>query len=401
MLVNLDSNYASKQTKQEVVVLGSTGSIGLSTLELVRQFPEKFNILALSANSNIEVLVPQIKEFKPKYVVIGQAAYTQLKDYNLNTEILVGESGLEQISSLSQADIIVAAIVGFACLRPVWAAIKAGKKVALANKECLVAAGQLLCKELLKYPSAKIIPVDSEHSAIFQLLHAEHSRKFGQNLSKIVLTASGGPFLNKSLEQLKTVTIAEAVKHPRWNMGAKISVDSASMVNKALELIEAKFLFGLNHQQIDVIIHPSSIVHALIEFNDGVQIAHLSHADMKAAIAYALSYPDLRLANIIQKLDLTKISKLEFQALDPIRFPAIRIARECLEQGANSCLIFNTANEIAVQAFLNGKLAFSEIIGFIENALNANNKLELNDIGAVFNYELELREHLQKTLNQK
>ena len=357
----------SSQARKKVTLLGSTGSVGRSALEVIRKFPDKFEVFAITARRNVELLAKQIREFRPRYAVLAESELLpELKEKisGCTTKVLDGDSEIAHIAAHPEGDTVVAAIVGFAGLRPVVSAIKAGKTVALANKESLVTAGDLINK-ILSDSSSQIIPVDSEHSALFQALQGESL----ENLRNLILVASGGPFYKTPVEKLKNVRPADAIKHPNWSMGAKISVDSATMVNKALELIEAYWLFGVNPEQIEVIVHPQSIIHSLVDFNDGTQIAQLAVPDMKGPIAYALNYPFGRLTGIMEPLDLRKLGNLEFFALDNQRFPAVKLARECLKQEGIYPAVFNSANEAAVDLFLNQQISFTDIVKLIEMEL--------------------------------
>ncbi len=355
---------AQSDVRKRVVILGSTGSIGVSALDVIRRNPERFEILALVAGSNIQLLEQQVREFKPRYAALADAATAMPK--LTGTEMLSGQKAILELAAHPDSDFVLSAIVGFAGLASTLAAVKAGKQIALANKESLVCAGELIGAEA-EVSGAEIIPVDSEHSAIFQLLQGEEL----SDLDSVILTASGGPFLRYSQEMLDTVTPEQALKHPRWNMGAKVSIDSASLVNKALELIEAHFLFGLEESRIEILIHPQSIVHSLVKLKDGSQLAQLSVPDMRCAIAYALNYPDGRINTGVQGLDLSSVGRLEFESLDGARFRAPMLARQALNGSKAMPAVFNFANEIAVQGFLNGGTKFSRIVPIIEEALLA------------------------------
>ena len=348
-----------------LTVLGATGSIGSSTLDLVARNQDKYIIDALTANENVEVLADLARRFNAKMAVIGrQALYEDLKQALSGSGIAVaaGEEGLVEAAS-RPVDITMAGIMGAAGLRPTLAAVRQGNRVALANKECLVAAGSLFMREVKKYKT-ELLPVDSEHSAIFQALD-DSSRR---NIQKITLTASGGPFRTLSLEQLQHVTPAQALKHPNWSMGQKISIDSATMMNKGLELIEALYLFPIDPEQLDIVIHPQSIIHSMVSYIDGSVIAQLGAPDMRTPIAYSLSWPE-RIATPVEQLDLAKISSLTFEKPDETRFPAIKLARQAMLSGGNGPTIMNAANEIAVESFLQGKLPFMEIPAFCERVI--------------------------------
>ncbi len=361
----------------KIAILGSTGSIGTSTLEVIEKYPEKYQVVGLSAGYNAELLQEQIRKFKPKAVSLSDESGQDILNDCPGTEVLFGVEGACKIAAMPEADVVVAAISGSAGLLPTLEAVKAGKTVALANKESLVMAGELIISEAKKN-KADIIPVDSEHSAIFQLL----KDKKNEDVKNIILTASGGPFLGSTLEELENVSPEEALKHPRWKMGNKVTIDSASMMNKGLEVIEAHYIFGMPAEKIKVIVHPQSIVHSMVEFIDGTVFAQLSHPDMKAPIAYALSCPD-RLDNIVEPLSFADIGKLTFEDPDYERFPNLRLAFRALETGGLMPVIMNSANEVAVQKFCDGLIGFTSISKLIEKVMdsfNDNGGRALDDI---------------------
>ena len=355
---------------RRLVILGSTGSIGVQALDLLRQHPARFSLLALCAGSNSEAFLAQVREFRPVYAALADkdaaADLRKSPHWPAQTELLAGDDAICSLAALPEADVVLAAIVGFAGLPSVLSAVRAGKLLALANKESLVCGGQLVSDEQAR-SSARIIPVDSEHSALFQSLEGHHP----SDIQSLILTASGGPFLNTSREDFASITPAQALKHPRWTMGAKITIDSATLVNKGLELIEAAWLFSIPPERIEVVIHPQSIVHSLVRFKDGAQIAQLGLPDMKVPIAYALNYPDGRLAGAGPQLDLCSASRLDFMAPDDLKFPAIGLARQALLAGGDKPAVYNIANEIAVSAFLAGRIGFSAIISTISDALGS------------------------------
>ncbi|MCB9029686.1 MAG: 1-deoxy-D-xylulose-5-phosphate reductoisomerase [Deltaproteobacteria bacterium] len=396
MLVPIVSNkHQDFSYPRKVIVAGSTGSIGKSTLEIIKNNPEKFELFAISAHSNLALLEQQIVEHSPKYAVVTDAgAQNQFK--SKHTEILSGMQELCSLCTEGIVDTVVAGIVGIAGLTPVLAALKANKRVALANKESLVAGG-VLVREIIESGSGEIIPVDSEHSAIFQCLQGENV----ENLKSIILTASGGPFLGKSLDELGSVTSEMAIAHPNWSMGAKISVDSATMMNKALEVIEARWLYNLPEEQIEVLIHPESIVHSLVNFYDGSQIAQLSVPDMKGAIAYALSYPNGRLREVVTELSLARIGSLNFESVDHQRFPALGLARRCLKAGAATSAVFNIANELAVDAFLKGTIGFLDIVPVVEEALTICDVQEYRTLDELLALNEDVRTVLKERLFRK
>lgn len=350
---------------KHIAILGSTGSIGTQTLEVVRANKNKLIAEVITSNTNAKLLIEQAKEFSPNAVVIGdEKKYEEVKTAleNTDTKVFAGEDALAQIVQTSTIDTVVTAIVGYAGLRPTIEAIKAKKHIALANKETLVVAGELI-QELCKQNAISLTPIDSEHSAIFQCLVGEPE----EEVEKIILTASGGPFRNKTLDELKKVTPQQALKHPNWNMGAKISIDSATMMNKGLEIIEAKWLFGLQNNQIEVIVHPQSVIHSMVQFSDSSIKAQLGIPDMKVPIQYALSFPD-RWHSDFPRLDFTNYPQLTFEKPDFHKFECLNLAFFALEKGGNMPAIINAANEIAVDAFLKEKIQFLQIPKIIEKA---------------------------------
>ena len=352
---------------KSLTVLGATGSIGASTLDLIGRNRKKYSIEALTANRNVAELAMLARRFDAKMAVIGeQKLYGELKDALSGTGIMVGAGEQALLEAAARpADITMAGIMGAAGLRPTLEAVKQGNRVALANKECLVAAGSLFMREVGKY-NTELLPVDSEHSAIFQALDDSPKERIG----KIILTASGGPFRTFSHEQLRHVTPEQALKHPNWSMGQKISIDSATMMNKGLELIEALHLFPVGPEQLDIVVHPQSIIHSMVSYVDGSVVAQLGVPDMRTPIAYSLSWP-VRMETPIEQLDLAKISSLTFEKPDDTRFPALKLARQALQIGGNTPTIMNAANEIAVESFLKRKLQFLDIPSFCEQVIEA------------------------------
>jgi len=355
---------------KKITILGSTGSIGLNTLDVIKKNPGRFQVVALAAGQNVNLLKKQIEIFKPKlvYVSTKENALKLRQDLTLNykIKILYDKEGLNEIASFPSADIVVSAISGAAGLMPTLAAIDAGKDVALANKETMVMAGEIVNRRA-KQKKVKIIPVDSEHSAIFQCLQGEKI----ENLKRIILTASGGPFLNFNVNELKQVKLNQALKHPRWKMGKKITIDSATLMNKGLEVIEAKWLFNLDFGKIDVLIHPQSIVHSMIELIDGSVLAQMGIPDMRIPISYALTYPE-RIINDISSLNLLETEKLEFRQPDIKKFPCLRLAYEAGICGGTTPAVLNAANEIAVAAFLEQKIKFVDLPKIIDKVLTAH-----------------------------
>lgn len=350
---------------KKVLILGSTGSIGINTLDVIKKHPDKFSVSALTINTRIDLLKPQIQEYKPELVVVtNQSAAEKLReDKSIKCKILSGVESLVNAASTCEYDILLGAMVGFAGLLPTLEAIKRGKRIALANKETLVVAGELVT-ELCKKHNAEIIPVDSEHSAIYQCLVGEKV----EEVEKLILTASGGPFFNRRKDELNKVTVKEALAHPNWKMGNKITIDSASLMNKGLEVIEAHWLFGLPKEKINVVIHPQSIIHSMVEFVDGSIKAQLGVPDMRMPIQYALSFPE-RLENSFPKTNFTAIKKLTFFEPDMEKFRCLKLAYDALISEGTAPCILNAANEIAVEGFLTGKITFSKIPQIIHNAL--------------------------------
>lgn len=355
---------------QKIMILGATGSVGSSALELleIQECKELFKVETLVGGNNTKKLAEQSLKHKPKYSVIHEESkYGELKDllFGSGIEVLAGRNALLDVVK-NQHDLTIAAISGVAGLEPIYRCIPNTRKIAIANKESIVCAGSMILSLAEKH-STKIIPIDSEHSAIFQILNSGASNQSKQ-MEKITLTASGGPFLNKSMEELAKVTPKEAVKHPNWSMGAKISVDSATLMNKGLEVIEAALLFDLTSSKIEVLVHPESIVHGMVHYKDGSTIAHMSVPDMKTAISLAFLYPE-RLEWHPKPLNLIEIGKLSFLQPDFQKFPLLNLAISALNEGTAACIILNAANEIAVNMFLSGKISFLEIIGFIRKVL--------------------------------
>ena len=353
---------------RKIAILGATGSIGKSTLDLIERSPDRFEVTAVTAATNVEALSEIVRRTGAKLAVVAdESRYADLAELlvGTNCRAAAGEEALVEAAA-ADADLVIAAIVGCAGLRPVMGAVEAGRTVALANKEALVTAGALMT-DAARSSSATLLPIDSEHNAIFQCLAGSRSA----DVSRLILTASGGPFRAASAEAIGAATPAQAVAHPNWSMGAKISVDSATMMNKGLELIEAHYLFGLPSERIDILVHPQSIVHSMVEFVDGSVLAQLGSADMRIPIAYALAWPE-RMATPAQRLDLAAIARLDFEAPDFDRFPALRLAREALEAGGAAPVVLNATNEVAVAGFLAGRIGFPEISRLVQEALMAS-----------------------------
>jgi len=380
---------------KKLAVLGSTGSIGVSTLDIVASHRDKFEIVALTGGNNLKLLKNQIEEFEPQLAaVISEDSARQLRAMlpGSKTEILHGVPGMIAAAAAKDATMVVAAIVGAAGLVPTVAAIRAGKDIALANKETLVTAGHLII-DMVKERGVRLFPVDSEHSAIFQSLQGHRN----DDVQRIILTASGGPFFKYPMEKLQQVSVDDALNHPNWSMGRKITIDSATMMNKGLEVIEAKWLFDLPLDKISVVIHPQSIIHSLVEYVDGCVIAQLGVPDMKAPIAYALTYPE-RVPTGVQGLDLTAVAALNFFEPDFNRFPALKLAYRAAEDGESMPAVMNAANEVAVDAFLSGKIKFTDIAMLIEKTMDAHEAHALGSIDEVLSADLWGRKKTRELL---
>ncbi|CEH35034.1 1-deoxy-D-xylulose-5-phosphate reductoisomerase [Romboutsia lituseburensis] len=381
---------------KRISILGSTGSIGKQTLDVVRRNKDKFEVVAISANSSVDLLLEQIKEFKPKYVAVyNEESAIKLKKMiptDINVEVLSGMSGLKEISSLPEIDVLLTAIVGMIGLVPTLEAIKSGKDIALANKETLVCAGDLVMSEARKH-NVSILPVDSEHSAIFQCLNGEKNKE----IEKIILTASGGPFRGKSKSDLENVTKSQALKHPNWSMGRKISIDSSTLMNKGLEVIEAKWLFGVEQNQIDVVVHPQSIIHSMVQFIDSSVMAQLGCPDMRLPIQYALSYPN-RIVNDFERLDLAKIATLTFEQPDLETFPCLKLAYDSLKMGGTYSAVLNSANEVLVNEFLNDKIGFYDIPYYIEKTMDAHTSIDKPTLEQILDIDRWAREYVASAI---
>jgi 1-deoxy-D-xylulose-5-phosphate reductoisomerase len=362
---------------KRIALLGSTGSIGTQALDVISRYPDEFIAEILTAGNNIELLIEQAKKFQPDSVVIGNTNhYNLLKESlkNLPIKVYAGNEAIEQVVAGDNIDVVLVSMVGYSGLKPTISAIKAGKDIALANKETLVVAGHIISEAILKSGS-RLIPVDSEHSAILQCLAGESANL----IEKITLTASGGPFLNYSYKKLKSVGPRDALRHPNWNMGNKITIDSASMMNKGLEVIEAKWLFDLNPSQIEVLIHPQSIIHSFVHFSDGSVKAQLGIPDMRVPILYALSYPD-RFISDLPRLNLNDYRSLRFQSPDLKKFRNLALAYSALKEGGNMPCILNAANEVAVDAFLKGRIGFLQLPDIVEYAMDETEFLSSPDL---------------------
>lgn len=357
---------------KEITILGSTGSIGVNTLDVISRHQDKFNVKALTANTSLDVFVTQCLQYKPEYAVMvdeesASKLEEKLKKKSPDTSVLAGIDGLVKVAELNTVDYVMAAIVGAAGLLPTLAAAKAGKRVLLANKEALVMSGKLFMNTIAE-SDAELIPIDSEHNAIFQCI-ANTSNQGSNTIRSIMLTASGGPFLNTPINELPLKTPEQACKHPKWKMGRKISVDSATMMNKGLEVIEASWLFNIEPDLIDIVIHPQSIIHSLVEHKDGSVLAQLGNPDMRIPISFGLAWPE-RIETDVQRLDLFDIAQFDFRKPENDRFPCLKLARKAIKQGGTSSAILNAANEVAVNEFLNKKIMFTDIPKVIESVMN-------------------------------
>jgi 1-deoxy-D-xylulose-5-phosphate reductoisomerase len=374
---------------RSIALLGSTGSIGVNTLDLVRRFPDRFKIVGMVAGENLKLLAAQIKEFSPRYVAIkNEKDVPRLRKLlgAKRTEICWGVNGATNISTAHEVDVVLAAIVGGAGLMPTLQAVQAGKEVALANKEALVMAGEIFVNEAKK-ANTRLFPVDSEHSAIFQCLQGNRR----DEVDKLILTASGGPFLRTPLSRLRHVTIAQALKHPNWKMGRKITIDSATMMNKGLEVVEAHWEFDVEPSRIDVVIHPQSVVHSMVRYQDGTIIAQLGMSDMRIPIAYALAYPH-RLDGGWRPLEMTDHGELNFLPVDKRRYPALGLAYHSLKQGGTMPAVLNAANEIAVDAFLAGKIGFREIHRTVEKTMQGHSPQRARNVEDILEVDRWARE---------
>jgi len=381
---------------QRITVLGATGSIGLSTLDVIARHPDRYQVFALSGYSRIDELLALCERHRPAFAVVPSAEAAMrlrqgLAAAGCATEVLEGEAGLCQVAAASEVDTVMAAIVGAAGLRPTLAAVEAGKKVLLANKEALVMSGALFMDAVHRSGSV-LLPIDSEHNAIFQCMPGDYARGLGAvGVRRILLTASGGPFRETPAEALLDVTPEQACAHPNWSMGRKISVDSASMLNKGLELIEACWLFDAKPSQIEVVVHPQSVIHSLVDYVDGSVLAQLGNPDMRTPISNALAWPE-RIDSGVAPLDLFAIARLDFQAPDEQRFPCLRLARQAAEAGNSAPAVLNAANEVAVEAFLQRRIRFPEIAGMIEQVLDQEPVVALPTLEAVFAADQRARE---------
>jgi 1-deoxy-D-xylulose-5-phosphate reductoisomerase len=387
---------------QKITILGSTGSVGVNTLEVLSLHPDRFDVFALSAAVQVDLMLAQCRRFKPVFAVMasvphGQLLAEKIHDHQLPTQVLSGPAALEMIASHESVDAVMAAIVGAAGLPPCMAAVMAGKRLLLANKEALVVGGDVFM-QAVRQGGAQLLPIDSEHSAIFQSLPEDPST-WADRVEKIILTASGGPFRERDPDALQHVTPDQACAHPNWVMGRKISVDSATMMNKALEVIEAKYLFGVSPQQIEVVIHPQSIIHSMVQYRDTSVVAQLGTPDMRVPIAYGLAWPG-RIASGAKALDFRALAQMTFDTPDPRRFPGLALAWEVLEGPAGSTAVLNAANEVAVAAFLAGQIRFDQIHRVNRNALDSVKLSAVSGIEDLLRIDQQTRETALKLVKQ-
>jgi 1-deoxy-D-xylulose-5-phosphate reductoisomerase len=374
---------------KNISVLGSTGSIGRSSLEVIDKLSHRFKVVGLAAGRNTQLLEKQVEKFRPKIVSLErkeEAEDLRRKLRGKSIKVTFAQEGAEEVASFSENDIVISAITGIDGLRPTLAAVQEGKKVALANKESMVVAGPLI-QDMIRKFGAQLIPVDSEHSGVFQCLAKEEM----ENVKKVILTASGGPFFSKSSSEMNDITLEEALNHPRWKMGKKVTIDSATLMNKGLELIEARWLFGLEPQQLEILIHPQSIVHSLVEMSDGSVLAQLGPTDMKLPIQYALTYPE-RENSLLPSLDLSEIKALEFHEVNVEKFPIIKLARLALEEGESFPIALNAANEVVVSAFLEQRIKFMDISDVVTEIVENHQKRKAQSLEDIFDVDRETRQ---------
>ena len=380
-----------------ITILGSTGSIGVNTLDVLSQHDDQFEVIALTANKNVDLLTQQCVDWTPQFAVMAdqdaaEKLRSELQQKGITTEVLSGTDGLQKVASLDQTDYVMAAIVGAAGLLPTLAAARAGKRVLLANKESLVMSGQLFI-DAVRENNAELLPIDSEHNAIFQCMPLNYQDGLERSgVKQILLTASGGPFRTTPLNQLRSVTPEQACAHPNWVMGRKISIDSATMMNKGLEVIEACWLFNTSPDNIKVVLHPQSVIHSLVEYIDGSVLAQLGNPDMRTPIAHALAWPE-RMSSGVESLDLFKIAHLDFEQPDLERFPCLRLAREAMHSGGTSTVILNAANEVAVAAFLDRHIQFTDIAAVVETTLSNVSKHEASSLDVVIDDDAIARQY--------
>ena len=378
---------------KNITILGSTGSIGTNALEVIRQKKDEFNVVALSGHTNYKLVMEQIKEFNPKYVSIGtEEGFEAIKKEFPEVELFFGREGLKKLGELEETDIILTAVSGVIGIEATVEAIKKGKRIALANKETMVAGGAYINKLLKEYPEAEIIPVDSEHSALFQSLSAGRR----EDVKNLIITASGGSFRGKKRDELKEITVSEALKHPKWSMGKKITIDSSTLVNKGLEVIEAHELFGIDYDRIKVAVHPQSIVHSLVEYKDNAMVAQLGATDMKLPIQLAFTYPKREESTALEKLDLMKVGNLTFEEPDIETFKGLPLAYRAGKTGGTMPVVFNAANEVAVELFMKEKIKFLEIYDVIEKAMDNHMPVEIENLEIILKVDEETRKWVYK-----
>ena len=373
---------------KNITILGSTGSIGTNALEVIRQKRDEFNVVALSGHTNYKLVMEQIKEFSPKYVSIGtEEGFEAIKKEFPEVNLFFGREGLKKLGELEETDIILTAVSGVIGIEATVEAIKKGKRIALANKETMVAGGTYINRLLKEYPEAEIIPVDSEHSALFQSLSAGRR----EDVKNLIITASGGSFRGKKRDELKEITVSEALKHPKWSMGKKITIDSSTLVNKGLEVIEAHELFGIDYDRIKVAVHPQSIVHSLVEYKDNAMVAQLGATDMKLPIQLAFTYPEREESTALEKLDLMKTGNLTFEEPDMETFKGLPLAYRAGKTGGTMPVVFNAANEVAVELFMKEKIKFLEIYDVIEKAMDNHMPVEIENLEIILKIDEETR----------
>ena len=373
---------------KNITILGSTGSIGTNALEVIRQKKDEFNVVALSGHTNYKLVMEQIKEFNPKYVSIGtEEGFEAIKKEFPEVNLFFGREGLKKLGELEETDIILTAVSGVIGIEATVEAIKKGKRIALANKETMVAGGAYINRLLKEYPEAEIIPVDSEHSALFQSLSAGRR----EDVKNLIITASGGSFRGKKRDELEEITVSEALKHPKWSMGKKITIDSSTLVNKGLEVIEAHELFGIDYDKIKVAVHPQSIVHSLVEYKDNAMVAQLGATDMKLPIQLAFTYPEREESTALEKLDLMKAGNLTFEEPDMETFKGLPLAYRAGKTGGTMPVVFNAANEVAVELFMKEKIKFLEIYDVIEKAMDNHVPVEIKNLEIILKVDEETR----------
>lgn len=383
---------------KNITILGSTGSIGTNALEVIRHKRDEFNVVAISGHTNYRLLIEQIKEFNPKYVSVGtEEGYEAIKKEFPEIILFLGREGLKKLGQLKETDIILTAVSGVIGIEATVEAIKLGKRIALANKETMVAGGEYINRLLKENPKAEIIPVDSEHSALFQSLMGGKKK----DVKNLIITASGGSFRGKKREELKDVTLQEALKHPKWSMGKKITIDSSTLVNKGLEVIEAHELFGVDYDNIKVAVHPQSIVHSLVEFKDNAMIAQLGATDMKLPIQLAFTYPDREESEAIKPLDLMKMGTLTFEEPDMDTFRGLALAYKAGKTGKTMTTVFNAANEVAVELFMKEKIKFLDIYDIIEKAMENHKPQEIKNLDTILKADEETRKWVYENYNRK